>query len=91
MKSLDENTQLNINETTEGMMEVGPLILGLDANGDVIFFNEKCEEVTGFSEKEVVGRSISEFFPEDIDEQEAREYLLSTDRETLPKFRSSRG
>ncbi len=84
---MNEKSSLKLDETTENMLEVGPLILGLDRQGKIIFFNDKCEEVTEYSEEEVVGSPVWEFFPENYELEEAREYLLSTERDSLPKYK----
>ncbi|MBZ0155740.1 MAG: PAS domain S-box protein [Alphaproteobacteria bacterium] len=40
---------------------VGALILVLDTGARVVMFNRKCEEVTGFSREEVMGKPIWDF------------------------------
>ncbi len=87
LEKVEEKSKLELNGTTQNMLDVGPLIMGLDAEGNIIFFNDKCEEVTGYSEEEVLGKPIWEFFPEDTDEKEIMDYLMSTDRGDLSRFK----
>lgn len=64
--------------------ELGPLILGLNARGEVIFFNNTCEEVTDQSEKEVLNQPIWEFFPEEYRNEDTQKFFLSPKRDELP-------
>ncbi len=44
----------------------GALVVGVDLQGKITLFNRRCEEVTGYSEAEVLGKDIVELFiPED--------------------------
>lgn len=57
-----EETILN-----EDSPPINVLTLGLDPEGKVSFFSERCEEVTGYSESEVLGHYLWDFLlPEQI-------------------------
>ncbi|MFX1318948.1 MAG: PAS domain S-box protein [Promethearchaeota archaeon] len=44
----------------------GALVVGVDTQGRITLFNRRCEEVTGYSSEEVLGKNIVELFiPED--------------------------
>jgi two-component system, chemotaxis family, CheB/CheR fusion protein len=53
------NTQMMLNSIIDAMPEV---ILGLSADGKVIEFNPKAEELFGCSREEVLGKSYVDFF-----------------------------
>jgi PAS domain S-box-containing protein len=42
------------------MNKDGHLIVFADCDGKIVSFNSECERVTGFSEKEMIGRSLVE-------------------------------
>ncbi len=49
------------------------MLLGVDAEGRILFFNPACEKVSGYREEEVVGRYFWDFY---IPEEE-REYTMA--------------
>jgi PAS domain S-box-containing protein len=50
----------------------GALVVGMNTQGQILLFNKRCEEVTGYSEKEVLGKTI---FPLLIPEDERAEFM----------------
>jgi hypothetical protein len=63
-----EKQLLKEKEFSESIIETAnSLIVGLDLKGRIILFNKKCEEVTGYSKHEVLGKNWFELFlPEHI-------------------------
>lgn len=60
----------------------GALMTVTDANGLIIRMNRACEELSGYKEKDVVGRRLSDFLtpPEDRDEIRRAMYQLQQGR-----------
>ncbi|MFQ5865161.1 MAG: PAS domain S-box protein [bacterium] len=58
-----ENQLLQEKEFTESLIETAnSLIVGINLSGTIILFNRKCEEVTGYSKNEVIGKNWFELF-----------------------------
>ncbi|MFQ5824797.1 MAG: PAS domain S-box protein [bacterium] len=58
-----ENQLLQEKEFTESLIETAnSLIIGINLVGEIILFNRKCEEVTGYEKKEVLGKNWFELF-----------------------------
>jgi len=60
------------------------LIVALDSQGRIVLFNEKCEEVTGYSESEVVGKKIWDFLLPGKNSERVRQIFTDL-QHNLPK------
>lgn len=67
---LDSNDLLN-----KIIYTVGALIIVLDSNGKITRFNRKCEEITGFKEEEIIGKSIWDFLKQNVSSNETNDVL----------------
>ena|GEM_PF-3522366 len=65
--------------------EFGPIVLGLDSEGRIVLYDDIYENITGYSEEEVIEEPIWDFFPESVDNGTVEKFLLSSDRSDLPK------
>jgi len=54
---------------------VGALIIVIDSNGKIAKFNRKCEDITGFKEEEIIGKSIWDFFKQNVSSNETNDVL----------------
>ncbi|MHA1280025.1 MAG: PAS domain S-box protein [Candidatus Helarchaeota archaeon] len=63
-----ERALKNEKEFIEAILETAnSLIVGLNKDGNIVFFNKKCEEVTGWNRTDVLGKNWFEvFIPDDI-------------------------
>ncbi|MFQ5770759.1 MAG: PAS domain S-box protein [bacterium] len=61
-----ESQLLQEKEFTESLIETAnSLVVGLNLKGEITIFNRKCEEVTGYSKQEVLGKNwFKSFLPE---------------------------
>jgi len=62
-------------ETLETVVETAPvLIVMTDSEGRIVLFNRACEKLTGYSEQEVVGKTVADLFlpPEQVAAAEQR-------------------
>lgn len=58
-----ENELLKEEQFTESLIETAnSLIVGINLTGEINLFNKKCEEVTGYTKKEVLGKNWFEMF-----------------------------
>lgn len=58
-----QNALKNEKEFIEALIETAnSLIVGLDKQGTILFFNKKCEELTGFKREEILGKNWLEYF-----------------------------
>jgi two-component system cell cycle sensor histidine kinase/response regulator CckA len=56
--ALEENRR-----SLDAIVETAPLLVAVtDAEGRIVLFNKACEELTGYSRREVLGRSMAEMF-----------------------------
>ncbi len=62
------------------------LIIGLDPRGRITLFNQKCEEVTGYSQEEVVGKSLFTLLIPTEERKEARLRFKKLFAGEKPKF-----
>lgn len=62
------------------------LIIGLDSRGRITLFNQKCEEVTGYSREEVVGKSVFTLLIPTEERKEARVRFKKMLAGEKPKF-----
>ncbi len=53
---------------TEALQTIGALVVGLDPDGKIVFFNKTCEKATGYSVSEVTGKHVWDFLliPEEV-------------------------
>lgn len=56
-------------------------IFMVDALGHIMSWNYKAEQLKGFAEKDVIGKHISIFYPEDTREEEPNKNLLKTQKD----------
>jgi two-component system, sensor histidine kinase and response regulator len=62
------------------------MVLGLDKNGDVIIFNHKAEEITGYSREEILGRAwFSTILPPQVAQKAHTAYLEAVSTGQPPK------
>ncbi|OEJ64075.1 PAS domain S-box protein [Magnetovibrio blakemorei] len=68
MHLLSEASLLENDKITRAILEtVGALVVVLNSDGKIVFFNRTCQEVTGYSEAEVLGRTPWDFLlPDDV-------------------------
>jgi PAS domain S-box-containing protein len=62
------------------------LIIGLDARGRITLFNQKCEEVTGYSREEVLGKSLFTILIPKEERKDARQRFKKILAGEKPKF-----
>ncbi len=73
------------NDLDQKKIEFGPIVLGLDAEGRIVLYDDIYETITGYKEDEVIEEPIWSFFPDNVDKEDVEEFLLNSDREDLPK------
>lgn len=68
-KTAEEALRRERNFVSAVLDTVGALVLVLDLEGRVVRFNRACEEVTGYSQLEVLGRAFDDFLlvPEEVE------------------------
>ncbi len=79
--NLEESVKKRTELLDEIIYAVGAIVIVLETGGKIMKFNRKCEEITGFKEKEVVGKSIWDFLKpnkEESDMNDVFEILLNT-------------
>lgn len=64
---INENSSIHRSRFVRIIEAAGALVVGMNTQGQITLFNKRCEEVTGYSEKEVLGKTI---FPLLIPEDE---------------------
>jgi len=52
-------------ETTHAIEELGVIVVGLDANGKIVLFNDEAERTSGYAASEILGRPVTTLFPRD--------------------------
>ena len=57
-----KETQKNQDRFSRLVDATGALVVGVDTQGCITLFNKRCQEVTGYSAEEVLGKNIVELF-----------------------------
>ncbi len=80
-----ENQLLHEKDFSESLIEnANNLVVGLNFAGEIIIFNRKCEEITGYSKQAVLGKNwIAQFIPERL-RSEMNEVFDSVRQNQLP-------
>ncbi|MBI4465755.1 MAG: PAS domain S-box protein [Acidobacteria bacterium] len=79
-RQAEEALRQERNYTSAILNTIGALVVVLDTKGRIVSFNRACERTTGYSEEEVKGKALWEFFllPEEMESVKAVFQQLST-------------